>query len=126
MTKIKVVDLEKLYNFVVEHFLILSRLRPQNVLCNSCLPSVKQKTLDKQALCRVSLSVFLTLGKEPVCQVFFSQSVFLHSANSFFAECLKNLTQQISWHSANEGCPVVPALASVIFIYVSDCAERKT
>jgi hypothetical protein len=67
MTNIKVVDLKKLYNFVV------GRLRPQHVLCNSYLPSVKQKTLGKQALCR-----------QRAC---LPSGFFLYSAKSLFAEC---------------------------------------
>jgi hypothetical protein len=114
MTNIKVVDLEKLYNFVVEHFLIYSHLGPQNVLYNCYLPSVKQKnsrqigslpTVKKHSANRLFVkcqkintrqiaclpSVFFTLDKEPVCRVF-----FFHSAKSFFAESPKNCTQQRS------------------------------
>jgi hypothetical protein len=62
MTKTKVVDLEKLYNFVVEHFFNLKPFKSsksalyilfaeckKNTWQTSSFPSVKQKKLGKQA-----------------------------------------------------------------------------
>jgi hypothetical protein len=101
MIKTKVVDLEKLYNFVVENFFILINLLLQNVFCRSCLPSGKPKTLGKPSAKnntrqRASLpSAKKTLNKELVCRVFFFAKCFFgHSAKSFFAECPKNCTRQ--------------------------------
>jgi hypothetical protein len=75
----KVVDLEKLYNFVVEHFLIWSHLGPQNMLLRSSLPSVIKKHSAKRvfAECQKKHSAKAlfaeckkkTLGKGPLCRV---------------------------------------------------------
>jgi hypothetical protein len=85
MTKIKFIDLKKLYNFVVENFFIWINLLLQNVLWSSSLPSEKKhsakcqkKTLGKEAL----WVFFWALSKELLCRVFFLPSARKkHSTN---------------------------------------------
>jgi hypothetical protein len=69
------------------------------------LPSVKNKTLDKEALCQMSKNTRQrnsssvknkTLGKETLYRVFFYGVFFVwHLAKTFFAECPKNTRQII-------------------------------
>ena len=91
MIKIKFVDFEKLYNFVVEHFFILINLLLQNMLWSYHLPSVflsNAKIFLPNVFCPA-------LGKDLIYQVLnfrhltkhILPSVKKHSAKSLFAEC---------------------------------------
>ena len=73
-TKINFVNLEKLYNFVVEKFFIWIHLGTQKLIRKTNLPRAKKNTHGKMPLCRVPKQ--------------------RHSANSIFAECQKKGTRQ--------------------------------
>lgn len=53
MTKTKIVNLEKLYNFVVQNFFIRIRLGPQKLIIKTILPSAKFMAHGKIGVCRV-------------------------------------------------------------------------
>jgi hypothetical protein len=65
MTKIKFVDLKKLYKFVVENFFIWINLLLQNMHWNLSLPSAKKNTWQRPSLS----SLKKTLGKDLLCLV---------------------------------------------------------
>ena len=100
MTKINFVDLEKLYNFVVEKFFIWIHLVPQNcfekMICRG-----EKNAHGEMALCRVQKN---TLGKNAFCRVPKNgtrQNTSLpsarkkHSAKTHFAECRKMTLDKI-------------------------------
>jgi hypothetical protein len=98
---------QRYYHFVewrndrnkIENFFIWINLLLQNVLCRSCLPSVKSKTFGKDLLCRVQ--------KKNTRQRASLPSVW-HSANKLFAECfLVALGMPEKLHSAKSRFPVV-------------------
>ena len=122
MIKIKFVDFEKLYNFVVEHFFILINLLLQNMLWSYHLPSVflsNAKIFLPNVFCPA-------LGKDLIYQVLnfrhltkhILPSVKKHSAKSLFtkrlfAECSIECTRQTMGHSR---IPVVDQLSSLRFL----------
>ena len=101
MSKIKVVELEKLYNFVVENFLIWIRLGLQNSIWNFLyrvffLHSAKRvfaKCQIKHSAKKIFVKCQKTLGKETSLS-----SVKKTRQSGFFAECFIVLfnTQQRS------------------------------
>jgi len=89
------VEIRKSLRFKREKKIIICRVYFFDTRQRTSLPSV----------------IFLTLGKEPFCRVFYFYRLFSvrHSAKSLFAECPKYSTQQTLMHSANKGFPVVTA-----------------
>jgi hypothetical protein len=88
MTKIKIIHLDELYNFIVKTFFIEINLLLQNVIWKLYLPSVKRKHSAKKKLftgCQKK-----TLRKKALCQV----SDKKHLVKSLFAECRKKYTRQ--------------------------------
>ena len=79
MTKINFVDLEKLYNFVVEKFFIWIHLGPQKLLRKTDLPRAKKMHTAKSLFAECQKK---TLGKDVFCRVF------------LFAECILFGTRQ--------------------------------
>ena len=74
INKINFVDLEKLYNFVVEKFFIWIHLGSQKLIRKTDLPMAKKNAHDKMPLRRVSKQ--------------------RHSAKYIFAECQEKGTRQ--------------------------------
>ena len=95
----KTFSFELIYCFKICFEIFFAECQKNNTRQRSFLPSVKKKTLGKEALCQVSKK---TLGKEPLCRV--SKKTL---GKGVFAECPKNNTRQTIWHSAKSRSPVV-------------------
>ena len=87
MTKINFVDLEKLYNFVVEKFFIWIHLGPQKLLWKNDLPRAKKNAHGKMPLCRVPEKGTRQRRILPSTEKW-------HSVKYIFAECWKKNTRQ--------------------------------
>ena len=82
MIKINFVDIEKLYNFVVEKFFIWIHLGSKKLFWKNDLPRAKKKTHGKMPLCRVP-------KKDTRQNVSLPSAKKRHSAKTYFAECQK-------------------------------------
>ena len=88
MTKINFVDLEKLYNFVVEKFFHLNSFRASKIDSKKWFVEGQKNAHSKMPLCRVPEKK--ALGKDAFCRV----PKKWHSAKYIFAECQNKGTRQ--------------------------------